>query len=443
MKSYYKWPLAIGVISIVVFYAVQLGFVTHLEGVNKDRCVYLDENAAVDGLLSCVEDATLFEGYVFASADPQRMHMMDAGVAKKRRGKDYPHYDKLKDWVFRLSDMSPDEQGAILVASVRDVLNAYDDKASIRGPIFHRVPVTGWNWKENPDFHPHGINVYRSPSAKKDYIAVVMHGRRGDSVDLFELQRKADPENPQKLAWEMQFVHSFVNKNVILNANDVALVDSLENPGEVEVYGTNYFASSNDNPMGITVEQFTLRPWGSVFRCSISRGCDFLIKGLIQPNGIQAHIVLDESYSPKPFIQLFVAGFLENRVLVYHLSPQAEPDPRPGIYVDRGLDNIEFVRDSAGTLKSLLLGAHRKLYRTLMMLSNLENRAPNAVFELRYNNERKELEERVSVVYQDPDPEHVGAVSVALELEPASNSRSRKLLMGSPFDTGMLLCSLN
>lgn len=267
---------------------------------------------------------------------------------------------------------------------------AYDLKAQ-SPQLLNLTPDAG------PDFHPHGISLYRGKNGR-DALFVINHQKGRNSIEIYDL--KADRLSHRKT----------ISDPKLISPNDLVAV------------GPNMFYVSNDHRFAAgylqRLEEFLQLRLSGVLYYDGSRFTQ-AASGFGYANGINV------SANGKI---LYLCSTTEGALHIFNRDiPTGRLTPRQTLDLDTGVDNIE--RDPDG---GLWIGAHPKLLNFMQHARDPAKLSPSQVLHVipladgSYN---------IKEIYMNRG-EEISASSVAAPY-------NQRLLIGAVFDPKFLDCRLN
>ncbi|PGH00868.1 hypothetical protein GX51_05532 [Blastomyces parvus] len=261
---------------------------------------------------------------------------------------------------------NPDPRGSLYV---------YDYAAT--GNI-KELEITGF--PQNVDFHPLGINFFRSSPKAKTRLFVTNHQRTGSTVAVFDVDYELS---------QAKYVTTISdNDQAILSPNSIAPVSYTQ------FYVTNdHRYIPRTRPFLNKIETFLSMPWGWVtfvdFTSPEDVKCTVVAINIAFANGIEVTPTGKE---------LLVASSGNDAIYVYQRDPQSNllSSSRETIPLSFHPDNLNFDHsldisdptafDAEGRfLRGVTVGGHPSLFRLKRMIDNLGkvNDAPSWVAEVR------------------------------------------------------------
>jgi arylesterase/paraoxonase len=246
-----------------------------------------------------------------------------------------------------------------------------------------------------PDaFFPHGIDVWQQEG--ETWIYVVNHRPQEDSIDVFRFNRAQ-----MRLEYQPALSRAVGN-----NINDISVIDK-----------THWLLTRDHRWKGFAgrVEDYLRLPLSSVLLAD-EAGLHTLIDGLHFANGI---------YYSRARGRLYVAETTRGAVSSWAWQPNEAAPVLLGRFSGlHGVDNI--LPDGQG----MLVASHPQLLKLAAYQKDAQARSPSMVWRLT-TGAQGEIDQ-ASMLYQSHG-EALAAVSVAAPV-------GGKVMMGSVFDDGLLLC---
>lgn len=291
-------------------------------------------------------------------------------------------------------DITIDQETGIAFISSND----FFIKTSKKGAIYilklnesepKPINVTG---KLPFDFHPHGINLYKSDSGKKS-LFVVNHRGDGQFIEIFDWN-------------DSSLVHrESISNPLIISPNDVLAI------GERTFYVTN----DHDEPLSkMRANKDLLQiPMGNI--CFYDgKNAKILSDGILYANGI--NISNDKK-------TLFVAATTGKKIKVFNRNISTNSIKDVDEIPIHGADNIEI--DTAG---DLWVGCHVNLLAFLEHSKNQTKLSPSELIKINYSEKGKYQSESI---YQN-DGKILSGSSVGAFYQ-------NKILIGAVFEDKVLL----
>lgn len=243
-------------------------------------------------------------------------------------------------------------------------------------------------------FFPHGIDVWQQEG--ETWVYVVNHRPQQDSIDVFRFNRA-------QMRLEYQ---PFLSQRVGKNINDISVIDK-----------TRWLLTRDHRWSGFAgrMEDYLRLPLSSVLLVDSGK-LHTLIDGLHFANGL---------YYNRQQGRLYVAETTHGEVSSWEWRPHDYVPVLLGRFSGlHGVDNI--MPDGEG----LLVAAHPQLLKLAAYQKDTQARSPSMVWRLTIGTEG--AVKQATVLYQSHG-EALAAISVAAPV-------GRKVMMGSVFDDGVLLC---
>jgi len=252
-----------------------------------------------------------------------------------------------------------------------------------------------------PDFHPHGISLYRNGAAET-LFAVNHHEGGMQSVDSFIVRFDGSTAKLEPQA--------SIAGGLLVSPNDVFAV------GPGQFYVTNDHVTKT--AIGRFAEDYLLWPHadlvyfnGGFFRIAIQR--------IAFPNGV---------YVTPDGARLYVSSTNERRVIGFSRSPYTGDLAEIGsLHIPARLDNISM--DQAG---DLIIAGHPSLSRVHDFQKDPGRPSPSVVFKVRRDSDG--APENYQTVYAN-DGNEIGASSSAA-------IQDGRLIIGSVLDNKLLDCTM-
>jgi arylesterase / paraoxonase len=246
------------------------------------------------------------------------------------------------------------------------------------------------------EFHPHGIGLYL-PDEGIASLFVVNHKSEGQFVEIFDIRNQT--------LWHRASISGKV----------------MHSPNDVIPVGPNAFYVTNDHgstsPLGRKLEDY-LQLARSYVLYYDGKGFRKVAENIAYANGINI------SHDGKT---VYVASTIAGGIRLYERDiTSGSLTFQKAMDLGTGVDNIEV--DSQG---NLWIGAHPKLLTFVKYAKDPNILSPSQVLEVRFHGDEKYT---VEEIYQNRGSPLSGA-SVAAVF-------GRRLMVGSVFDRGFLLCDL-
>lgn len=258
-------------------------------------------------------------------------------------------------------------------------------------------------------------------------VPLVTHSRKGDAVAIFNVIFGSEANGlPEALQFE-----SLVRDPLFVDLNDVVAVSPTA------FYVTSISGVPHGSQLMRLVETFGRRAWSFVVYCKRQGGvysCKKAADNLQSPNGI--------NLSPDKQT-VYVANSIGMSLLVFDREENDNLTLRETVYIGSGMDNIE-VDPTTG---DLFIGSHQSLLHFLRHAADFVTPAPSQVLRIQPRPAAKRglLGGRTWVTSElfMSDGADLPASSVATFLPSSPSSTTGRLLIGSVFSEGILVCELD
>jgi len=243
------------------------------------------------------------------------------------------------------------------------------------------------------EFHPHGLSL--SPSEVGGRLMVVNHRDETHTIEWFDWQHD--------------------------QLNHVATIEDplLSSPNDVVACAVDRFYVTNDHgnrsPSGRLLEDYLRLPRANILYFD-GHSLREVADGICYANGI--NVSLDGS-------RVYAASSTTGKLLVYHREENGDLTLERTVETYTGLDNIELDPDG-----NLWIGAHPKLLAFVAHSKDAEKIAPSQVLRVTLNED-----DATMVEFLLDEGTDLSGSSVAARFQ-------QRLLVGSVFDDGFLICPL-
>jgi hypothetical protein len=406
--------------------------------------------------LAGAEDLVLLDNLLFiSSAHRRRVYSDEAHATALLQSRGYNA--SVSDLFSRFAILDREEdRGSVYFA---DLSHGVDQLAPVA------LPISGWDWNAEPDFHPLGLDVINVSKDNRTYtqLRAVVVTRDGSKIAQFAVIRD-ESDTPTELQLEYVAAHP-----LLTNVNNLVSID------EKTFYISNFFAASSSQPSQMAYEVLMMKSHGSVVKCSINQlppapvvngerkyitmhysglyddaetstitlqdanqkkmslSCFTAIDTLGQPNGLELlpeHDVLLVASSHHRLIQGYS---LRNHKKLFATEAGA------------GLDNM--ARDEDG---AVWVASHPRSVDFVKTIADDSYKAPNRVQRLSIRKSTVfptiKMLDNPETIYEEKAPKDFGAMSTAVPIPSKfakkieNNVEYRYFVGGSVFDDGLLVC---